>query len=228
MGMTMTSIQYEIHRKGESRSFPAEHPFLDGVFAEADIAVLLGGRAEGLIAGTGLDLSTYKCVAVELGDESLAFHTGGCEKPESSNVVGFSRWRLGRSAPSNLIELVAEKGTKASAVSAAREIFLQAGFEVSDCADRIGRIVDRLIRPHFNLALRAIDDGLAEPDDLDECLKLGLGYRKGILAPLQASDIALHHDVTASLFHVYGQPQYAPPRQAVVAKALAASGRSER
>ena len=221
----MTSIQYEIRRKGESRSFPTEHPFLDGASAEADIAVLLGDGAEGPGAGGGADLSAYKCVVVELGNESLAFHTGGCEMPESSNVVGFSRWRLGDAAPSNLIELVAEKGTRAGAISAARDIFLQAGFEVSDCADRIGRIVDRLIRPHFNLALRAIDDGLAEPDDLDECLKLGLGYRKGILSPLLASNVALHHDVTASLFHVYGQSQYAPPRQAVVAKALAASAR---
>ena len=219
----MTNFQYEIRRKGESRSFPNEHPFLEGASAEADTVILLGDCSEGSATGGSVDLSAYKCAVIELGNESLAFHTGGCETPESSNVIGFSRWRLGDSAPSNLIELVVERGARASAVSAARDIFLQAGFEVSDCADRIGRIVDRLIRPHFNLALRAIDDGLAEPDDLDECLKLGLGYRKGILSPLLASNIALHYDVTASLFQVYGQSHYAPPRQAVVAKALAAS-----
>lgn len=225
MGGAMTSIQYEIHRVGKSSSFPDEHPFPDEASTEAQIAVLLGSSPEGMIAGANVNLSAYHCLAVELGTESLAFHTGGCNELESSNVVGFSRWRLGRSAPSNLIELVTEVGTKAEAVSAARDLFLQAGFEVSTCTDRIGRIVDRLVRPHFNLALRAVDDGLAEPDDLEECLKLGLGYRRGILAPLLASDLAIHHDVTAALFHVYGQPQYAPPRQAVVAKALATAGK---
>jgi 3-hydroxybutyryl-CoA dehydrogenase len=225
MGEAMTSIQYEIRRVGKSRSFAEEHPFVDGASSEAEITVLLGSCPEGMVAGAGIGLSAYRCVAIELGTESLAFHTGGCDVPESSNVVGFSRWRLGRSAPSNLIELVTETGTKAEAASAARDLFLQAGFEVSLCADRIGRIVDRLVRPHFNLALRAVDDGLAGPDDLEECLKLGLGYRRGILAPLLASDVAMHHDVTASLFLVYGQPQYAPPRQAVVAKALAAAGK---
>jgi 3-hydroxybutyryl-CoA dehydrogenase len=119
MGEAMTSIQYEIRRVGKSRSFAEEHPFVDGASSEAEITVLLGSCPEGMVAGAGIGLSAYRCVAIELGTESLAFHTGGCDVPESSNVVGFSRWRLGRSAPSNLIELVTETGTKAEAASAA-------------------------------------------------------------------------------------------------------------
>lgn len=203
---------YSIHPNGNSRSFPDPHPFLQGAVADGEIAVLLG------TPGTDVrSLPQRMAVLVELGVECLSVHTGGCDEPESSNVVGFARWRLGTNVPSNLVELVVEPGTKHAAVAAARALFEEAGFAVSVCADRMGRIVDRLMRPQFNLALRAVDDGLASPADLEQCLKLGLGYRNGLLEPLLASGLEHHYQITSALFETYGQTQYAPARRAVVA-----------
>jgi len=206
--------RYSIQRNGESRSFPDDDSFLSNAQTTGDILLLIGQPRFNLET-----MSTYRAVLVELGTESLAQHTGGCDELESSNVVGFARWRLGNHAPSQLIELVVERGTKASSVEVARQLFADGGFTVSACSDRVGRIVDRLMRPQFNLALRAVDDGLADPRDLEECLKLGLGYRNGLLEPLLSSGLERHFETTSALFQAYGQPQYAPTRQAIVAKA---------
>lgn len=204
---------HSIQRHGASHSFPVDHPLLAAARDDGEILLLLG-KPDIDRTQTG----TRAAVAVELGTECLSVHTGGCDAPESSNVVGFARWRLGDNPPSNLIELVVETGTKANAVAAVRAVFEGAGFVVSVCADRAGRIVDRLMRPQFNLALRAVDDGVASPADLEQCLKLGLGYRNGLLDPLLASGLHHHARVTSALFEVYGEPQYAPARRAVAAR----------
>ena len=212
----MSGLQYSIHRYGESRSFPRSDPFLDAASDDGDVAVLIGAPLP-----DPRSMGDKRCVLVELGTECLAEHTGGCDEPGSSNVVGFARWRLGDNAPSKLVELVVEPGVKDDAVAAAREIFAASGFVVSVCADRAGRIVDRLIRPQFNLALRALDEGLATRGDLEQCLKLGLGYRAGLVEPLMASGLEHHCAVTETLFRAYGQAQYAPGRLALVAEARA-------
>jgi len=204
---------YSISQNGRSRSFPDAHPFVQNATANGDIAVLIGEPRLDVVSMRG-----RPAVLVELGTECLAVHTGGCDEPESSNAVGFARWRLGNNPPSNLIELVVEPGTKESSLTAARAVFEAAGLAVSVCADRIGRIVDRLMRPQFNLALRAIEDGVASPKDLDQCLKLGLGYRNGLLEPLIASGLEHHCIVTGALFQTYGQPQYAPATRAIAAQ----------
>jgi 3-hydroxybutyryl-CoA dehydrogenase len=77
--------------------------------------------------------------------------------------------------------------------------------------------VDRLIRPQFNLALRAIDNDLATPDDLETALKIGLGYRRGLLNMVMDSGLELHFERTSALFETYGEAKYAPPRSAVTA-----------
>lgn len=210
---TMMKTSYSIQRNGNSRSFPETDAFLAGSQGDGEVLILIGDRR--------LDASEMverKAVLIELGAECLSVHTGGSDTVESSNVIGFARWRLGNNPPSNLVELVVESGTKADSIAAAKEVFEAAGFVVSLSADRLGRIVDRLIRPQFNLVLRAVDDGLADPKDLEQCLNLGLGYRKGVLVPLLASGLEHHYDVTSALFEVYGQAQYAPARQAIVAK----------
>jgi 3-hydroxybutyryl-CoA dehydrogenase len=104
------------------------------------------------------------------------------------------------------------------AIAAAREVFEAAGLQVAVCYDFAGRIVDRLVRPYYNAALRRLDEGLATADDLDTTLKLGLGYPEGPIALLERTGLHHQHDVTQALFEAYGDPAYAPARRARVAK----------
>jgi 3-hydroxybutyryl-CoA dehydrogenase len=125
---------------------------------------------------------------------------------------------LGSADPTNLIELVRQPHTKPAALAAAKALFEQAGFAVAVCGDFPGRIVDRLIRPYFNAALRRLDEGLASADDMDTTLRLGLGYPEGPISLLERTGLARHFDVTQALYQQLGEAAYAPARRARVAK----------
>jgi len=214
----VTKRTYQVECNGESRSFPTSHPFLEASASNGEVLVLAGQWPVDAALPQAADRTA---IVVELGLECLAVYVSG--SPAPSNLLGFCRWRVGTSEPSDLVELVTLPETEPSAVLAARTMFEQAGFTVSRCEDRAGRIVDRLIRPQFNLALNAVDDGLATPDDLDTALKLGLGYRRGLLRLVEEGGLADHHRVTAHLFAAYGQAAYVSPRSAAAAAHRAAT-----
>lgn len=211
---------YQIIQAGDSRSFPAAHPFVESSLPDGVSRVFIGEHAaKAYRAAVELDACPF--VAIELGAECLGLHTGEDRGHEGSNVVGFARYRMGRGEPTPLIELVRQPQTSETAVAAVRAAFEAAGLKVAVCGDFPGRIVDRLIRPYLNAALRRLDEKLASAEDLDKTLCLGLGYPEGPISLLQKTGLAEHHDVTLALYHALGQEPYAPARRAQVAKAIA-------
>ncbi|MFO0480376.1 MAG: 3-hydroxyacyl-CoA dehydrogenase family protein, partial [bacterium] len=156
-------------------------------------------------------------VLVELATECQGEYTGESRGQEGSCVVGFSRFRLGDLPPSNLVELVRQPATPDAVIEAARSVLESAGLEVAVCGDFVGRIVDRLVRPYYNAALRRLDEGLATADDLDTTLRLGLGYPQGPIKLLEDSGLAAHWQVSQALFEQTGDTGYAPARRATVA-----------
>lgn len=203
-------MRYAIVQQGESRSFPPGDRFLADAVADADVVVHLGAP---LVAD-----ATRRAILVELGSECLGVHTGERAGMEGSNVVGFARYRNGTDPPSPLVELVCQPATRADAIAAARAVFAAAGLTVVVCSDQAGRIVDRLVRPKYNAALRFLDEGLAAAKDIDLTCKLGLGYPDGPIERVERGGLVYHHDVTRALFEIYGTAAYAPARRAVVAK----------
>ena len=202
---------------GESRSFSAPHAFLQSAAAGGDVLVLIGkGAGKGLAAVEKRE--NFKAVLIELGTECLGVHTGETRGTEGFNVLGFARFRLGDGKPSDLVEIVRQPGTTPDAIAAARQAFESAGLSVAVCNDTPGRIVDRLVRPYYNGALKKLDEGLATADDLDLTLKLGLGYPEGPIALLERTGLAHHHDVTSALYEALADPSFAPARRAQVAK----------
>lgn len=212
----MTS-SYRIVQAGESRSFPLPHAFVELAGAQGDGRVFIGQDAGASFVAAG-DLAECPFVAIELGQECLGVHTGERKGHEGSNVVGFARFRLGKADPTPLVELVRQPNTRAEVVAAARAAFEAAGLKVAVCGDFPGRIVDRLIRPYLNAALRRLDERLASAEDLDKTLCLGLGYPEGPISLLDRTGLAEHHDATLALYRALGQEAYAPARRAQVAK----------
>jgi 3-hydroxybutyryl-CoA dehydrogenase len=209
---------YKIEQAGESRSFPLPHAFTEQADGEGASKVFIGEDAGAAFNAAG-ELGACPFVAIELGTECLGVHTGEARGREGSNVVGFARFRLGRADPAALVELVRQPGTRPSAIAAARAAFEGAGLKVAVCGDFPGRIVDRLIRPYLNAALRRLDEKLASAEDLDTTLRLGLGYPEGPIGLLERTGLAEHYDVTLALYRALGQEAYAPARRAQVAKA---------
>ncbi|HEY7645275.1 MAG TPA: 3-hydroxyacyl-CoA dehydrogenase family protein [Hyphomicrobiales bacterium] len=203
-------MKYAIRQSGESRSFPPGDPFLTGAAEEADVLILLG-------APFAPD-ETRTAILVELDTECLGVHTGETAGTEGSNAVGFARYRNGNAPPSPLVELVRQPSTAQSAIDAARAVFEAAGLTVVISADQAGRIIDRLVRPKYNAALRFLDEGLATAQDMDLTCRLGLGYPDGPIERVERGGLARHHDISKALFDVYGTSAYAPARRAVVAK----------
>jgi 3-hydroxybutyryl-CoA dehydrogenase len=202
-------VRYTLIRQGASRSFPDGDSFLDGASAEGEVVVCLGAPHE--------PDPTKKATLIELGAECLGVHTGEGYGDEGSNVLGFARYRNGDDPPSQLIELVVQPNSDPGAIEAAQKLFEEAGFEVAVCADQAGRIVDRLVRPVYNAALRLLDEGLASAAAMDTTCRLGLGYPDGPIERVMRGGLAHHHDVSKALFEVYGATAYAPARRAVVA-----------
>lgn len=210
--------KYRVTSAGNSRSFPSQHAFLDSADPQGAARVFIGDEAGQAFQEAG-ELAACPFVAIELGTECLGVHTGESRGLEGSNVVGFARFRLGKADPSSLVELVRQPGTKQAALEAAKAAFESAGFKVAVCGDLPGRIVDRLIRPYLNAALRRLDERLASADDLDKTLCLGLGYPEGPISLMERTGLAEHHDVSLALQKALGQDAYAPARRAQVAKA---------
>lgn len=213
-------MTYSIIDTGNSRSFPSNHPLLEGKSADGDVVLLLGEKAGDAFQNFP-DAAGKAAVLIELGGECLGVHTGESRAKEGSNVLGFARFRLGASDPSNLVELVRQPNTSESAISAAKAVLEGVGLKVAVCYDFAGRIIDRLVRPYYNAALRRLDEGLASADDMDLTLKLGLGYPEGPIALLERTGLEHHFDVTQALFDAYGESPYAPARRARVAKSRA-------
>jgi 3-hydroxybutyryl-CoA dehydrogenase len=183
-------VLYEVIDTGNSRSFPGPHAFLEKAEREGDVVVIIGEHVgRALQSLASADGKT--AVLIELGTECLGLHTGEDRGSEGSNVLGFARFRLGSADPATLVAV---------------------------CGDFDGRILDRLVRPYFNAALRRLDEGLATADDLDTTLKLGLGYPEGPISLLERTGLEHHYDVTKALFDALGDPAYAPARRARLAK----------
>jgi 3-hydroxybutyryl-CoA dehydrogenase len=208
-------MDYSIVHTGPSRSFPTEHAFLTNASANGNVVVVLGNDIRS--AFSGINTRSKSAVLLELGTECLGVHTGESRGTEGSNVLGFARFRLGDAAPSNLVELVKQPNTDPAALAAAKALFEAAGLAVAVCNDFPGRIVDRLLRPYLNAALRRLDEGLATADDMDMTLRLGLGYPEGPIALLDRTGLAAHFDVTQALYEALGDPAFSPARRARVA-----------
>jgi 3-hydroxybutyryl-CoA dehydrogenase len=206
-------MSYSVIDTGDSRSFPASHALIQGATADGEVTLIIGKDAGRMFAPT----KNRKAVVLELGTECLGVHTGESRGGEGSNVLGFARFRLGEAAPTNLVELVRQPRTDPAALAAAKQVFESAGLAVAVCNDFPGRIVDRLIRPYLNAALRRLDEGLASADDMDTTLRLGLGYPEGPIALLERTGLAAHFDISRALYEALGDPAYAPARRARVA-----------
>jgi len=201
---------FTVSRQGESRSFSETDQFLARASELGDVAILLGGGFQPDASKTA--------VLVELGTECLGVHTGEDAGREGSNVVGFARYRNGSDAPSNLIEIVRQPRTNATAIEAVRAIFEIAGFDTVVCADQPGRIVDRLVRPKYNDALRFLDEGLATAEGMDKTCSLGLGYPDGPIERTIRGGLSYHAEVCRAIYDMTGLAGYAPARRAVVAE----------
>ena len=105
----------------------------------------------------------------------LAAHSG---RPERSVVLRVH-------APTNngqVVEIGRTSVTDEGAIALLREVIAKIGAEPVVCKDRAGLVVDALLVPHLNDAVRMLDEGYASVEDIDTAIQYGLGYPTGPFA----------------------------------------------
>jgi len=204
-------MTYRVFNNGDSFSFPDQHPFLTQGDEKAAAAVFLGSQASERYGEHAAKLSKAPFVLIELENECLGVHIGDDDGPK--NVFGVARFRLGQGQPTELVELVRKTYSDETALHSAKSALEGAGLVVAVCQDFPGRILNRLIRPYYNAALRRLDDGLASAADMDATLRMGLGYPEGPIELLNRTGLSYHYKVTQALYEQLGQEAYvAAPR----------------
>ncbi|MGW7065601.1 3-hydroxyacyl-CoA dehydrogenase family protein [Streptomyces sp. NPDC054855] len=124
-----------------------------------------------------------------------------------------------------LVEVIGSLETAPENVAAARELCRTLGKHPVRCMDRPGFIVNALLFPYLNGAVRLAESHYATVDDIDAVMKLGFGYPLG---PFELLDV-IGLDISLSIQHILhaadGNPATAP---APLMEHLVAAGRAGR
>jgi 3-hydroxybutyryl-CoA dehydrogenase len=110
-----------------------------------------------------------------------------------------------------LLEIVRALTTSDETVSFARALGARLGKTTVLAKDRAGFIVNFLLIPYLNSAIRMLDEGFATREDIDAGVELGLGHPMGPLKLLDliGLDTAVH--VSNVLYDEFKDPIYAAP-----------------
>ena len=97
-----------------------------------------------------------------------------------------------------LIELCPAPGTVPETIQGAATLFSSAGFESAILAHEIeGFILNRMQGAVLREAYRLVDEGLAEPIDIDKVIRLGLGPRWALSGPFETAELNTPGGITA-------------------------------
>jgi 3-hydroxybutyryl-CoA dehydrogenase len=110
-----------------------------------------------------------------------------------------------------LIEMIRGAETDDATESYVRELATELGKQLIVSRDRPGFIVNRMVMPFLAEAMRAYEEELATPEDIDAGARLGLGHPMGPLelADFIGLDVCLH--IMEVLHEGFGDPRFAAP-----------------
>ncbi|WP_203868228.1 3-hydroxyacyl-CoA dehydrogenase [Plantactinospora endophytica] len=127
-----------------------------------------------------------------------------------------------------VVEIVRTVRSSAEAVATARAVCAALGRTGVVCGDRAGRVVDALLFPYLNDAVRMLEASYATARDIDHAMTLGCGYPAGPFEVLDAvgPDVALR--IQQRLYRESREPGLAPAPllEQVVTAGQGFSGRS--
>lgn len=109
-----------------------------------------------------------------------------------------------------LVEVVHSAETSVETVAAARAFAEACGKVVVDVEDRAGFIVNALLFPYLNNAVKALDAGLASREDIDAAMKGGCNFPMGPLELLDLVGLDTSLSILEALHTEYQDPNYVP------------------
>jgi len=109
-----------------------------------------------------------------------------------------------------LVEVVRGMRTTDATVAAVRGLAESLGKVPIDVKDSPGFVVNRVLFPMINEAAFALQQTVAAPEAIDECMKLGCNHPLGPLALADLVGLDVVYAILDSLYREYGEPRYAP------------------
>ena len=109
-----------------------------------------------------------------------------------------------------LVEVVSTISTSAATLAAAAAVCAAAGKHVVRCTDRAGFIVNALLFPYLNDAVRMLEAHYASADDIDTAMKLGCGLPMGPFELLDVVGLDVALAIEQTLYRELREPGYAP------------------
>ncbi|MFM7718596.1 MAG: 3-hydroxybutyryl-CoA dehydrogenase [Actinomycetota bacterium] len=110
-----------------------------------------------------------------------------------------------------LIEIVKAITTSEETVAFARAFAVTLGKTSVESRDRAGFIVNRLLIPYLNNAVRMLEEGFATREDIDAAIHLGLNHPMGPLQLIDFIGVDTTLFVANVLYEEFRDPLYAPP-----------------
>ncbi|MGH3874513.1 MAG: 3-hydroxyacyl-CoA dehydrogenase family protein [Pseudonocardiaceae bacterium] len=109
-----------------------------------------------------------------------------------------------------LIEVVATISTTADVAATARRLARSLGKVPVTCGDRAGFIVNALLFPYLNDAVRMLEAHYASADDIDTAMKVGAALPMGPFALLDVVGLDVSLAIQRSLYQEFREPGFAP------------------
>lgn len=185
-----------------------------GEHSSAPATVIVDARIEG--AGRVADRGRSPVIVLCAGG-SLATLAG------ERDAVGFHC--LPPLGESHLVELVRGDHTSDGAVAAATHFFRSIGKHVEWVGDGPGLVLGRIVCQLINEAAFAVQEQVGSPEDIDQGVKLGLNYPRGLLE--WGDQIGLEH-VLATLVALQAETGSDRYRPAPLLRRMVATGKSGR
>jgi len=110
-----------------------------------------------------------------------------------------------------LIELVRAITTSEDTMAFGRAYGVVLGKTTVESRDRAGFIVNALLIPYLNGAVRMLEEGFATREDIDTAVHLGLNHPMGPLRLIDLIGLDTHLFIADVLFEEFKEPTFAPP-----------------
>jgi 3-hydroxybutyryl-CoA dehydrogenase len=109
-----------------------------------------------------------------------------------------------------LVEVVKTVRTSEETADAVLALSAKLGKHSVVCPDRAGFIVNALLFPYLNDAVKMLESGYATAEDIDAAMKLGCGHPMGPFALMDIVGLDVTFQISQTLYREFREPGYAP------------------
>jgi 3-hydroxybutyryl-CoA dehydrogenase len=109
-----------------------------------------------------------------------------------------------------LVEVVSTISTAPDVAATAHAVSTKLGKHAVSCTDRAGFIVNALLFPYLNDAVKMLEAHYATADDIDAAMKVGCGYPMGPFELLDVVGLDVSLAIERELYTEFREPGFAP------------------